>query len=253
MTPHHLRTGNGSAPTVVLTGSLGTSLHSWDAQLAGLGDQYDCVAFDLPGHGRSPIPCDPFTVRDCAEDIVEVLNWLDIETFHVVGLSFGGAVGTVLATSWPDRVDRLVLAGTAPHFSDSAQWWRDRAAAVRVRGMGEVVAASSERWFTRDMARVNPVERDRLITQLATTPPAGYAACCDALAGYDGRQLLSQISAPTLVVAGELDPVTSPATLREVAALVDGARLRVVDDAAHLMNVEQPDVFTGLLHAHFIS
>ena len=76
--------------------------------------------------------------------------------------------------------------------------------------------------------------------------PEGYARCCEALAGWEGEGL-ERISAPTLVVAGEADPTAPPAAGEVLAARIAGARLHVIDGAAHVANVERPAEFNRLL------
>jgi pimeloyl-ACP methyl ester carboxylesterase len=83
--------------------------------------------------------------------------------------------------------------------------------------------------------------------------PEGYAACCDALATYDARALLPRVTTPTLVIAGELDQVTPPRLAEQIAALVPGARLQVIDGAAHLVNVEQPEAFNAMVDQHLLT
>src|SRR6185503_14842984 len=79
-------------------------------------------------------------------------------------------------------------------------------------------------------------------TQLASTPPEGYAGCCEAIKDMDQRPDLPAITASTLVIAAEGDPSTPPAHARTIAALVPGSRLEVLDRGAHLVNVEEPDL-----------
>ncbi|WP_350227176.1 alpha/beta fold hydrolase [Barrientosiimonas endolithica] len=85
---------------------------------------------------------------------------------------------------------------------------------------------------------------------VAATPSAGYAACCDAIAAMDQRADLASIGAPTLAIAGADDPATPPEHLREVAEGVPDGRLLVLDQAAHLANVEQPQQVSAAIIEH---
>jgi pimeloyl-ACP methyl ester carboxylesterase len=75
----------------------------------------------------------------------------------------------------------------------------------------------------------------------------GYARCCEALSSWDARDVLGAIRAPTLVVAGSEDPTSPPAHAEELVASIPGARLAVLERAAHLANVERPAAFNALL------
>ena len=85
---------------------------------------------------------------------------------------------------------------------------------------------------------------------ILATSAEGYASCCDALSGWDGRDDLARISCPTLVVAGDEDPSTPPDVLREIADGVPGAGFVVLSPAAHVPTVEIPDRVTEVLREH---
>jgi 3-oxoadipate enol-lactonase len=225
--------------TVVLCGSLGSASSIWDAQLPALGGRR-VVRIDHPGHGGTPLA----DVRDVGDLAARVLAATGEETFSFVGLSLGGAVGMQLALTAPDRIERLVLACTAARFGEPEQW-RERAAIVRADGMAAVTDAVLARWFTPAFAGVGPY-RDMLLA----TDPEGYARCCEALARWDVRDELAAIRAPTLVIAGADDPSTPPATVELVAARIPGARLEVIDQAAHIASIEQAEAFNRLIGEH---
>jgi pimeloyl-ACP methyl ester carboxylesterase len=89
-----------------------------------------------------------------------------------------------------------------------------------------------------------------LIEDLRCTEAAGYAACCDALAVFDLRDRLAEVTVPTLAVSGRLDPATPPAHSREITDGIPGAALVEVAGAAHLANAEYPDAVTSALLVH---
>jgi 3-oxoadipate enol-lactonase len=86
---------------------------------------------------------------------------------------------------------------------------------------------------------------------VASTPPEGYAACCEAIAAMDLRPVIGRITAPTLVIAGADDPATPPDLGRAIAAAVPGARFAPVANAAHLASHEQASTVNHLLLEHF--
>jgi len=87
------------------------------------------------------------------------------------------------------------------------------------------------------------------LRELATMDPAGYAACCDALASFT-HPMAQQIAAPTLIIVGSDDVVTPPRLAREIARLVGTARLRVMSQAGHLVSLEQPELFNEAVRGH---
>jgi 3-oxoadipate enol-lactonase len=224
--------------TVVLCGSLGSTPAFWDAQLPVLaGRRVIRVAY--PGHGVELEP-----VPNIAALANRVLDEVGDGSFSFVGLSLGGAVGMQLALAAPERLEQLVLACTALRFGDPAQW-RERATIVRARGMAAVADAVLARWFTPAFDRI-----DTYRAMLLGIDPEGYARCCEALALWDARGQLGGLRLPVLAIAGTADPSTPPAELERIAAEIPGARLELIDHAAHAANVERPDEFNRLIEEH---
>lgn len=246
------QTGNPDAPAVVLLGSLGSDLSMWQPQIHALSNRYRVIAVDHRGHGKSPVPAGPYSIADLAGDVIALLDSLELESVHLVGLSLGGAVSQWIAAHHPTRVETLTLMCTSSQFAP-AQPWIDRARAVRADGIASIAAAVVGRWFTPGLAENDPELVARHVAMVEATPDEGYAACCEALSTWDGRNDLARIVAPTLLVAGEQDPATPPSTLGAIADGIADAVLHVVDPGAHLANVEQAGRVTKLLATHIAS
>lgn len=253
---HHEIVGPPGAPLLVLGPSLGTSSALWDPQLHRLAAGFRVLRYDLPGHGGSPAEAlrDPAPGRTSVGDLAGlVLDLVDTVTaegdrgrFHYAGISLGGAIGSYLAVHQPDRILSLSSVCSSARFGEPGPW-RERAALVREEGMAPVLASSAGRWFADPESAASPRGR-ALLAGLAATDPAGYAACCDALAAYDLRPALGRITAPTLVVAGSRDVATPLDHARELADGIEGAGLTVLD-MAHLA-VERPIGLGRTLAAH---
>ncbi|MGU3436056.1 3-oxoadipate enol-lactonase [Actinomycetes bacterium M1A6_2h] len=237
---------DGPAPTVVLLGSLGSDRSMWTPQIRPLSHAADVLAVDLRGHGQSPAPRGPYTVDDLGSDVLALLDSRQLDHVHVVGLSMGGAVAQWLAIHHPNRVDTLTLLCTAAKFGESSAW-TDRAAAVRKNGIDSIASAVVDRWFSSALATRDPELVSRNRAMIAATDDEGYAACCDALSGWDSRDDLARISAPTVVIAGEDDPSTPPDTVAVIADGIAGAQFHVLSPAAHLANIEQAGAVTQLI------
>lgn len=220
--------------TIALLGGLGTTRAMWDAQLAAIEG---AVAFDLPGHGEEPLPDAAVTIDSIGAALLERLP----ERFSFCGLSIGGMVGMWLAANAPDRVERIVLACTGAKLGERADY-EARAELVRREGVGVVVEGARERWFTPAF-RDSPTAR-RILDDLATMSPDGYAACCDAVGAFDFRSELHRISAPALAIFGADDRVTTPEVRETLAGAIPNVRVVEIARSAHLANVEQPQVFT---------
>lgn len=240
--------GPADAPPLLLSNSLGTTSEMWDPQIPALSESYRVVRYDTRGHGAAPVPNGPYSLDDLGGDAVALLDRLGIERAHVVGLSLGGMTGMWLAANAPERVGRLVVMCTSAMLAEEHDW-PARAKLVREQGPAAIADATIERWFTPGFVARDPDTVAKLRATLSDTPPEGYAGCCDAIGGMDLLADLARIEAPTLVIAGRVDPATPPAHAERIAAGIPGARLELVE-AAHLANIECAEEVTRLTLSH---
>ena len=248
MTLHHRVDGAGER-VLVFSGSLGCTLELWAPQVGRLSNDFRIVRYDHPGHGGSPPPARGASIDDFADDVVGLLDDLEVERFSFCGLSLGGLVGLAVAARAEGRLDRLALCCTATKIATPAHW-ADRAATVRTEGFTAIADNLVARWFTARYAAAHPETVQRCRAMLVSTSPEGYARCCETLEAANLADRLEAIAAPTLVIAGEDDPVVSAAAAAELARGIRDSRLAVLPRAAHLPNVERPDAFNDELFAH---
>lgn len=249
---HDVIEGPTNSATVILLGSLGSDRSMWDPQIDALTAALTVVRVDVRGHGGSPTPAGPYSITDLGGDVIALLDALGIARTHVVGLSLGGAVSQWLAVHHSDRVATLTVLCSAARFGEPSDWTA-RAAAVRRDGLASIAMSIVERWFTPDLARREPHLVAQALTMLDNVVDEGYAACCDALSQWDSRSDLSQIAAPTLIIAGRQDPATPPSVMSILAQGIPNARMEILSPAAHLANLEQPDEVGQLLLEHIDS
>jgi 3-oxoadipate enol-lactonase len=249
VTLDHRLHGPEEAPTLVLSNSLGTTQELWERQLPELTRRFRVLTYDHPGHGSSPALEPPSTVEALAEGLRGLLDELGLERVSFCGVSIGGMVGMALALDAPERVERLVLSCTSAYLGPPDQW-AERARLVRAEGVEAIADAVVGRWFTPDLADEEPELVSRFRATLAATPREGYARCCEALGTWDARERIAAISVPTLVVAGADDPATPVAHAELIVARIHGARLLVLEHAAHLANVERAETFNRAVLEH---
>jgi 3-oxoadipate enol-lactonase len=238
--------GPAERPVVMLSNSLGTRLEMWDPQMQALTERYRVLRYDSRGHGRSEAPDGPYTIEMLADDAIGLLDALGIERVHFCGLSKGGMVGQVLGARHGQRLISLALCSSACHMPQR-EVWNERIRVATEAGMAAIADGVIERWFTEAFRREPRVELERVQRMILDTPPHGYAACCAAIRDMDLRGLITGIKVPTLVIVGEDDPATPPAKAKEIQERIPGAKLEVVPNAAHLLNIEQDVVFDAAL------
>jgi 3-oxoadipate enol-lactonase len=229
----------GQGPPVVLVHAGGTDGRMWGPLAERLEDRFTLVIPDTRGHGRTPLPPEPYADAD---DLAAVLDELGIERAAVVGASYGGRIALELVTAAPERVSALALLASAlpdhrpstelQAFGDEEErLWEagdiDAAVALNVRTwvadpavadlMGEMARASFELQLgAEDHQRETPVD-------------------------------LSSIAVPTLVVSAGRDFADFALIADRIAAEVPGAQRAEVPDAGHVIALERPDAAAALL------
>jgi 3-oxoadipate enol-lactonase/4-carboxymuconolactone decarboxylase len=241
--------GPEGAPVLVLSNSLGTSSAMWEPQMTAFTGHFRVLRYEHRGHGGSAAPPGPYTIAELVSDLIGFLDDLEIERASICGLSLGGMVAMGVAAAAPERVDRLVLACTAPRLAPAEQWVA-RAAEVRRSGTAAQLEGHVRRWFTPGFAADRPDVVRHIADMLAAVEAEGYASCCEAVGAMDQTADLGRITAPTLVVAAAHDPVVPPTLAVEVQQLLPSSSLVVLSSAAHLANVEQPARFNAAVLDH---
>lgn len=241
ITVHYLVEGPESAPVVMLSNSLGTSLAIWDAQAASLRQKYRVLRYDTRGHGLTdvtPVGVSGYTMDQLADDAAALIKALGLKRVHFCGLSIGGMLGQRLAAKAPELLASLILCDTAPYMNP--QVWDERIAAIRQGGIEVTAEATMDRWFTKRFHAGQPDAVKGIRNMLVRTPADGYIGCAYAIRNMDLRADDARIIAPTLIVVGEEDPATTVAAAREMNAAIKGSKLVVIPQAAHIVTLEQP-------------
>ena len=246
-------TVTGAGEAIVLWPSLLMDRTLWDAQVAALSTRWMTVAIDPPGHGASSPLTRTFTLDECADCLVEVLDALDIERAHVVGNSWGAMVGGSFAALHPDRLGRAVLmngtASAAPRMQKIQYAVLVRVARL-LGGIRPPLTGSVVRAFlgpTTRRTRPDVVRQVLDIAQRNDVRSATLAVESVVSRRPDQRALFARITAPVLVIAGREDATFPVAELEEMAASIPGAELVVVEEAAHLVAAEVPEVVNRLI------
>jgi 3-oxoadipate enol-lactonase / 4-carboxymuconolactone decarboxylase len=246
-------------PLLVLGPSLGTSANTlWSECAQDLADEFDVVAWDLPGHGHNrAVPEEPFTIAELTAGVLSVVDDLLSKrgepsgAFFYAGVSVGGVVGLQLLLDAPERVPAAALLCTGAQIGSPNQW-ADRIGLVRASGTPALVSSSTERWFGPGFLGREPERASALLHALQDADDAGYVQVCQVLAGFDVRDRLAEVSVPILAVAGSADAATPTHKLSEIADGVEYGRLVELDGVAHLAPAEVPDVVARLLREHFL-
>jgi poly(3-hydroxyalkanoate) depolymerase len=243
--------GDG-APLLLLNG-LGAPLELWEPLLAHLGG-VRTIAFDTPGSGGSRTPRLPLSIRGHASLALSLLSALDCPDANVLGLSFGGMIAQEMAHIAPNRVNRLVLAST------SCGW-----GGVPGTPAALLSITTPDRYYSRTIfEQVSPtyiggregsnprfVRSQARARQAAPPDPRGYMYQLWAAAAWSSLYWLPSITAPTLVVAGEADPLVPPGNAQILSRLLPNARRHIIAGGGHLCLLERAAELAPVIDGFF--
>ena len=239
--------GDASKPAIIFSNSLGTNYQMWQPQINFFKKNYFIVCYDTRGHGASTAPQGPYSIEQLGTDVVNLLDHLNIQKANFCGISMGGLTGQWLAIHHPERFNHVIVCNTAAKIGQE-QAWNDRAQLVREQGLKPIAETAASRWFTEPFIRSNTAIVESLSNDLGAGSPEGYASCCEALAKADVREQLKNITVPTLVVAGQKDPVTTVADAQYIINNVRSSSLFEIN-ASHISNIEQPKAFNQAMQS----
>lgn len=243
-------TDEGSGEPVVLLHGFPHSAELWTPQRAALGGNYRVIAPDLRGHGRSDLPHGAVSIDLYADDVVALMDELGIGEATVGGLSMGGYVLMALLRRRPDRVRAVMLMATkAPGDTEAGKQARnDMIALAQEEGAGAVADRMLPRMVTARTRAENPDLVEFVRSMMAATSVEGIVAAQSAMRDRpDSTPTLAGLQLPALILVGQEDELTPPAEAEAMHRAIAGSRLEVIPDAAHVLNLEQPEAVNSAI------
>lgn len=244
-TIHLHRSGHGTP--LVLLHCLGMTHHLWDG-MKSLEDRHELISYDLPGHGETALPESAYGIEELSEQLHHVMQREGIPRAHVMGISLGGLMAQHFAATWPDMVDKLVLADTTPRYTEEMRaGWVTRAKGARDNGAASMLPLIEKSWFTPGFVAAAGPAIQFTRRSFEACDGEGYAKACEALGAADLRALAPRIKAPTLVICGSEESVAFKEAAAWLGSHVAGARVEVIPQAGHATVLEQPEHVTRLV------
>ena len=237
----------GDLPALVLLQGFMASRGVWKWQVEAFSPHFRVITMDNRDAGESDPESDSYSMADLAGDVASLMDALGIAKASVVGHSMGGYVALQFAASYPERLDKLVLVGTS---------------ALAGGALGRPAPS-----YDRDRFIEDPVERTRSRYGLLTAPgyfdshPEQLEALAESARGnrlnfeamtrqsdsafmtHDAREALPKITAPVLVVHGDLDKTIPISAGRKIAEAIPGARMVEYEGVGHLPHIERVEEF----------
>ncbi len=242
---------HGEGEPLVLVTGLGGDHLSWGEQLAPFSERYRTIAFDNRDSGQSSEAPEAYEIVDMAHDLLGLADALELDDFHLMGISMGGAIAQEAALEAPERVRTLTLAMSWP---GDGHWGRVRGrlmanAAMRTPREEHVeqllLLCLSEEAF-EDPERVASFRSMVLDTPHPQSLEA-FARQAQAVGRHGARDRLGELQMPVHVIGAERDLMIPVWKARELADLVPGARLTVMPGGSHAVNMEQAEEFNRVV------
>lgn len=253
---NYVRMGDPSAPHVVLVHGLAGRWQNWLENIQALAADFDVIALDLPGFGASEMPAEPISIPGYARTVTALLDALGIDRAHLVGNSMGGQTSARVAIDFPERVETLVLVSAAGHSTSKTP-------AFIAGGAGALGKTLERLMKHREFFARRPGLRRLALLGVAAHPErfraemaweltglgenTGFAAAANAIISHDFRNELQRITAPTLVVWGELDRLVGAGDAHRFACGIPNARKLILRETGHVAMIERPAWFNAAI------
>jgi 3-oxoadipate enol-lactonase len=239
-------TDTGLGQPVVLLHGYPFNRSLWNEQVNALSNSFRVITPDLRGMGESEATQGPATMNRMAQDVAALLDHLEISRAVVGGLSMGGYVVLAFYKQFPSRVRSLILADTRAQADteEGKQTRFQQAEKARAEGMAGIADSMLPKLLTPETVSKRPDLVKRIRDMMLKTKPEGAAGALLGMAERDDQtSLLAQISVPTLILVGREDSITPVADSEKMHREIDGSRLVVIENAAHVSNLERTEQF----------
>lgn len=241
----------GAGHPLIFISGLGSTRLGWWKQLEPFSKKFRVINLDNRDAGDSGLGTGPYTIADMSEDTAGVIKNLKLGRTHIIGISMGGMIAQELAIRHPELVDKLVLVSTTAGGPTGVNA-KPEIAALLMRAGEEGIETRVRRTFTAIagegyMAK-HPEDLDEIVKNSLAKPMSleSYQRQLGAVMGHSGKgtaDRLAQITAPTLVVHGDYDPLIPYANGKYLAEHIKGARLITFPGVGHVSMIESPERF----------
>lgn len=240
---------HGSGDPLLCIHGLSVDTLGWLLQVPAWSPHYQTVIFDNRDVGQSSAVEAPYGVADMAADALALADKLELDRFHLLGVSMGGAIAQELALAAPERIRSLTLCvtfgGAGAWAQTQARLWSERVRSeTREQRVEELMLLCfSERFYE------HPEQVAFLRTALLANPhpqsAESFVRQLEATARHEARERLRTLDLPVHVIGAEHDVLLPVWKSRELAELIPGARLTVIDGAPHGLNIERAEEFNA--------
>ena len=245
----------GAGELVVLIHGIGGNKENWYSNIEMLSKNFNVVALDLRGYGESDDFKGPMNFFDVADDIYKLISYLGEKKCHVVGLSMGAQISLYFYEKYPDLTQSLVLCDAPLGFQDFTENEREKFIRLRRKPIEDGMDLTTMAINIADTLigkKSNKLAYDQLVESMQKLHKETYLKAIDTFVKSEHYNIFAKLDIPVLVLVGELDNLTPVSMAKEICSKIDGSILKIIPDAGHLSNIENPDEF-NISVLHFLS
>jgi 3-oxoadipate enol-lactonase len=221
----------------------------WIPQIQAFSAAHRTVIFDNRDAGQSSMAQGDYDIADMAHDALALADHLELDTFHLLGVSMGGAIAQEIALQAPERVRTLTLAVTFPaggaYARRLAQVWSARLDEISFEQHVDELMLMNHSESLYDHPEMVEFIRTAMLNNPHPQPPEAFARQIGACSRHETRDRLSSLSLPVHVIGGEYDILVPVWKSKEIAELIPGSKLTVLPGAPHGLSVERADEFNA--------
>ncbi len=240
----------GTGEPVVFLHAFPLNQTMWDNQVAEFQATNRIITFDWPGFGISELESGNDGLTGFADDLASLLDELKIRSATICGLSMGGYSAFAFYRKYADRVKALILSDTRAtadtEEGKSARY--EMAELARQRGASALIEPMIPKLLGETTRKDKPQVVAQVKKMIEAAHPEGIAQALIGMAQRpDSTDLLARITCPTLIIVGKEDKLTPPTDAEKMNQAIASSQLRVIENAGHLPNLEEPDAFNQAL------
>ena len=236
----------GHGPPLVFVHGFPLDHTMWRHQIAEFRGTHRVLAVDLPGFGKSTVPRAELSLIGLADQVAEFLDQIGVtEPVTLCGLSMGGSIAIQFALRHPGKLSGLILCDcrAAADAPEAQKMRHELAGRVLKEGPEFVAQAMPARLFAPATLKLQPEVVQSIQSVIRATTPTSVAGGSRALADReDVVARLGDIAAPTLVIVGQEDVISTVQEMRQIAELIPHAQLVEIPGAGHMAPLEAPQV-----------
>lgn len=235
----------GEGAPLIFTHGHSMNGKQWEPQIKALCKEYQCVIWDVRGHGSSTLPPGKGNPDDFSRDLVALMDYLNIEKAVLCGLSMGGHISVQCAIHYPERVSGLILIGTP--YTNKYNWFEKYATPISLLSLRLLPFHWTASWIASAMSRINPANKAYVLESFQCMTKANFLAHWEANLKMESGPQLHKVSCPTMILLGSHDKMVA----RQQKSLRKGiphSEYYTIPAADHLTNRDNPKAVTNYIH-----